>query len=60
MNRNRLIPLVGIAITIAILIFLFLASRPGEEDLEDGVVGVEVVDEDGELAAPVEDVIRDE
>jgi hypothetical protein len=61
MNRNRLIPLVGVAIAVAVLMFLFFASAPDPQDEQDGVVGAEVVDDDeqGGATAPA-DVVVDE
>jgi hypothetical protein len=60
MNRNRLIPLVGVVIALIVLWFLFFASRPSPEDQEDGVVGAEV-EQGGEGAAPAPgDVVQDE
>ena len=47
MNRNRLIPIVGVVIALIVLWFLFSTTRPDSDDLEDGAVGAEV--EDGEV-----------
>jgi hypothetical protein len=63
MNRNRLIPLIGVVIALIVLWFLFFASRPSPQDQQDGVVGAEVepsgASEDSATAVPA-DVVQDE
>ena len=47
MDRNKLIPIVGVIIALLVLWFLFTATRPDSDDLEDGAVGAEVEQTDG-------------
>lgn len=48
MNRNRLIPIVGVVIALAVLFFIFFASRPDPD--------ADVVGDGGGLAVGEEDV----
>ncbi len=47
MDRNKLIPIVGVVIALIVLWFLFAATRPDSDDLEDGAVGAEVEQTEG-------------
>ena len=47
MDRNKLIPIVGVVIALMVLWFLFAATRPDSDDLEDGAGGVDVEQTEG-------------
>ena len=47
MDRNKLIPIVGVVIALIVLWFLFAATRPDSDGLEDGAVGVDVEQTEG-------------
>ena len=47
MDRNKIIPIVGVVIALIVLWFLFAATRPDSDDLEDGAGGVDVEQTEG-------------
>ena len=48
MSRSTVFPIVGVVIALAVLWFIFFASRPEEISVEDGGVG-QVADDPGML-----------